>query len=87
MGALPRTAIGKWGFYSTVIFVVLFIAGASDVAMPFPSFVIFGIGITGMVLNVVAFVKKDRSVTGILVGALVGAFIIFWLGGELLFPH
>lgn len=87
MGALPRSAIGKWGFYCTITFALLFIAAATDVAMPFPSFVIFGIGIAGLILNVIAFVRKDRSITGILVGAMVGAFLVFWVGGELLFPH
>ena len=40
-----------------------------------------------MILNVIAFIKKDFSWLGVIIGVLVGAFVIFWVGGELLFPH
>lgn len=43
---LPKSKIGKWGFYLSVTFAVLFV-----IALP------------------------------------IGAFVIFWVGGELLFPQ
>lgn len=87
MPLLPKSKIGTWGFYLTVAFAVLFLLAASANIIFFPSFVIFAFGVAGVILNVIAFIKKDFSWLGVIIGVLVGVFVIFWIGGELLFPH
>lgn len=52
-----------------------------------PSLIIFGVGIAGLVLNIIAVFKRERALFFFIIGGLIGAFVIFWVGGELLFPH
>lgn len=83
---LPKTQMGKWGFGITIGFVVLFVLKVL-LSLPVPSFLIFGIGIWGIALNVWAVIRKERGILFFVVGGLVAAFVLFWIGGELLFPH
>ncbi len=86
MTIFPTTKTGQWGFWLTVGFALTFVL---KVLFPFPlpSPAIFTIGIAGVVLNVMALFRKERAVLFYVVGGLIGAFVIFWVGGELLFPH
>ncbi|MFM6971319.1 MAG: hypothetical protein ACKOWH_01865 [Rhodoluna sp.] len=64
-----------------------FVAKASGLPLPIPSMVIFAAGIAGVVLTVIALIKKDRAWLQLIIGLPIAAFVIFWVGGELLFPH
>lgn len=87
MRPLPNSSFGRWGFYCTLAFLVLFAAKASGMLISAPSLIVFAVGTAGLILNVIAFIKKDRSFIGVVLGALVGSFIILWMAGELLFQH
>jgi hypothetical protein len=55
--------------------------------LPLMSLAIFGVGIAGLVLGMVAVViKKDHALFTYL-PLLTGAYCIFWIAGELLYPH
>jgi hypothetical protein len=84
--AWPSTPLGAWALGIIAAFVVLFVLKAT-VGFPLISFAVFGIGILGVILGVVATIRRDYSWSLIIVGGLVALFIIFWGGGELLFPH
>lgn len=86
ISVMPQTQMGKWGFWITLAFVGLFIL-KTTVSLPMPSFLIFGIGIWGTALNVWAVIRKERSILFFVLAVIVTAFILFWIGGELLFPH
>ncbi|MFM6980215.1 MAG: hypothetical protein ACKOWE_02285 [Micrococcales bacterium] len=83
---MPKTTLGKIGLASTLAFVIL-MALKLAALMPVPSFLIFGLGIAATVVNVIAVIKKDRSLLLIVVGAMVALFVIFFVGAEILFPH
>lgn len=84
--AWPATRLGAWALGFVVAFVALFVLKVT-IGLPLVSFVIFGVGILGVVLAIVAVARRERSLVMMIVGGLVGAFILFWLGGELLLPH
>ena len=87
MQLLPKSRVGKWGFYLSIAFAVLFVLAASFNIMFMPAFGIFAIGIAGLVLTIIALFKRDRAWLQLLMALPIGAFVIFWVGGELLFPH
>lgn len=84
--ALPRTPLGWWGGGLVVAFVALFLLKVSF-PLPLPTPAIFVIGGVGVILAVIAIARGERSVVLMVLGGLVGAFILFWVGGELIFPH
>lgn len=83
---LPATGSGKWGLGLLLAFVVLFLLKAV-VPFPLPSMLIFAIGLVGLFLALVALFKRDWSIAMIAAAVLIGGFILFWVVGELLFPH
>lgn len=87
MSLLPHTKIGQWRFYLSVAFAILFVLKTTSLPIPVPSPVIFAIGIAGLVLTVIALIKRDRAWLQLVIALPIGAFVIFWVGGELLFPH
>ena len=86
MTFLPKTASGRWGFGLSLAFVVLFVLKVV-VPIPLPSMAIFAVGIAGVVLNVIALFRGERSILFYVLGGLISSFVLFWVGGELLFPH
>ncbi len=83
---LPRTKTGNWAGMVSVAFIFLFTAKVLW-QIPIMSYAIFAIGLAGFALGVVAiFVKKDHALFTYL-PLLTGAFCIFWIAGELLYPH
>ena len=82
----PAGPRGRWGLGLMVAFAALFALKASG-AVPLPTFVIFGIGIIGAILGVVAVTRGERSPVLVMVGGLITTLLLFWLAGELLFPH
>ena len=87
--ALPKRQTGWWGLALTLAFVLLFWLKVANlgVPVPLPSFALFAIGLVGLVLNIWAFVRGDRSWVLLLIGGLIGAFMLLWIFGELAFPH
>ncbi len=83
---MPRTVPGRWGFWLSVAFAALFVLKVT-VSFPLPSPVIFAVGIAGVVMNIIAIVKRERAIVFFVMAGVIGAFVIFWVGGELLFPH
>ncbi len=86
LSVMPQTTFGKWGFWLSIAFAVLFVLKAT-ISFPLPSLLIFAAGIAGLVLNIIAIFRKERAIVFFLIAGLIGAFVIFWVGGELLFPH
>ncbi|MBP1743763.1 MAG: hypothetical protein H6Q58_741 [Firmicutes bacterium] len=80
---LPRTKTGNWAGMVSVAFIILFTSKVLF-AIPLMSYAIFGIGIAGLALGVVAvFVKKDHALFTYL-PLLTGAFCVFWIAAELM---
>ena len=86
MTFLPKTTVGKWGLSLSLVFAILLLVKIA-VALPLPSMVIFGIGIAGVVLNIIALFRNERSIVFYVIGGAISSFVLFWVGGELLFPH
>jgi hypothetical protein len=82
----PAQRLGWWGLGVTLGFVMLFLLRVGA-AFPLPSPLIFGAGVIGVVLSVWAVVRGERSLVLMIVAVVVAAFVLFWVGGELLFPH
>ena len=82
----PTSTLGLAALGLLTAFALLF-ALKVTVGFPLVSFAIFGIGILGVLVGVVAVIRRDVSWTLIVFGGLVAAFILFWTGGEILFPH
>ena len=87
--AFPSHQLGWWGLGLTVAFVALFALKVANlqVALPMPSFAIFGVGLVGLGFNLWAFIRGDRSWVLLIFGGLIGAFMLLWIFGELAFPH
>jgi hypothetical protein len=86
VSVMPVTKFGAWGFWLSVAFVGLFVLKITT-PFPLPSPIIFAVGGVGLILNIVALVRRERAALFFIVGLLVGLFVVFWVGGELLFPH
>ena len=82
----PKATIGWVGLWLTLAFVVLFVLKVG-ISFPLPSYAIFGLGVLGIIANIWAIVKGERSLATLLFGGLVGLFAIVWILAELLFPH
>lgn len=86
MKVLPITRWGSWGLWLLVGFAGLFVLKAT-VSIPVPSMVIFGVGIGGIIATIVALIRRERSVLFFALGGVIAVFLLFWLVGELVFPH
>ena len=82
----PAKRLGWWGLGVTLAFILLFVLKVG-VAFPLPSPLIFGVGVIGVVLSIWAVVRGDRSLVLIILAAVVAVFVLFFVGGELLFPR
>ncbi|MEN9966877.1 MAG: hypothetical protein RL036_110 [Actinomycetota bacterium] len=83
---MPKSVLGRVGFYLTLLFVVLFVAKLA-IGFPVPSIVIIAEGLLGSVLSTVAFFKGDRATAMLLFSGLVGGFILFLIALEFAFPR
>jgi hypothetical protein len=86
MTFFPKTRVGTWGLSLSSAFALLFVLKVT-LSIPVPSFAIFGVGILGVILNVIALFRGERSIIFYVFGGLISSFVLFWVGGELLFPH
>lgn len=86
MTFLPKTTTGKWGLSLSLAFAVLLVIKIA-VALPLPSPFIFAIGLTGVVLNIIALFRNERSIVFYVLGGAISSLVLFWAGAELLFPH
>jgi hypothetical protein len=83
---LPRTKTGNWAGMVSVAFIFLFTSKVLF-ALPMVSFAIFGVGLVGFALGIVAvFVKKDHALFTYL-SLLTGVFCIVWIVAEMMNPH
>jgi hypothetical protein len=87
--AFPKHQLGWWGLGLTAAFVLLFALKVANpgIALPLPTFAIFGVGLVGLALNIWVFFLKDRSWVLLIFGGLIGAFMVLWIFGEVAFPH
>lgn len=69
-----------------VMFVAIFVIKITG-RIPVPSFAIFGEGFVGSILGLIALIRKDRSIALLISSAVIGLFIVLFVGAELLFPH
>jgi len=83
---LPRTKTGNWAGMVSVAFIFLFTSKVLF-ALPLMSFAIFGVGLAGLALGIVAVVTKKDHALFTYLPLLTGAFCIFWIAGELMYPH
>jgi hypothetical protein len=86
MTLLPKTSSGKWGLGLCLAFALLFVLKVL-IPLPVPSPVIFAVGIAGFIVSVIALFLGERSIVFYVIGGLISSFVLFWVGGELLFPH
>jgi hypothetical protein len=86
MTFLPKTTSGKWGLGLSLAFALLFVLKVL-IPIPVPSPAIFGVGIAGFIVSVIALFRGERSLVFYVLGGLISSFVLFWVGGELLFPH
>jgi len=83
---LPRTKTGNWAGMVSVAFIFLFTSKVLF-ALPMVSFAIFGVGLVGFALGIVAvFVKKDHALFTYL-SLLTGVFSTVWIVAEMMNPH
>ena len=83
---MPKSVLGRVGFYQTLLFVVLFVAKLA-IGFPVPSIAIIVEGLLGSVLSTVAFFRGDRATAMLMISGLVGGFILFLIALEFAFPH
>ena len=86
LNVTPKLLAGWVGLWLTLGFVVLFVLKVG-VSFALPSYVIFGLGILGVIANVWALFKGERSLATLVFGGLVGLFAVVWILAEWLFPH
>lgn len=80
---LPRSRLGKWGFFLSLSFILLLFAQIQFSLIPLPVFSVMALGVAGFVLSITAFIKKDRAL-GTLLSIIIGAVIIFVFGSILI---
>ena len=85
----PKIQLGWWGLGLTLAFLLMLTLRIFNpgIPLPFPSFVIFGVGILGLVLNLWAFILGDRSWVTLFIGGSINAFMVTWLVAEIALPH
>ena len=82
----PKEMPGWVGLWLTLAFVALFVLKVA-VSIPVPSYAIFALGILGLIANVWAVARGERSLATLGFGGLVGLFAVIWILAEVLFPH
>lgn len=82
----PATKAGHWATGLEIAFLLLMAGKFSRIGLPLPSFGIFGLGIAGFVVAIIALARKDRAIT-VWLALIVGLLSTLWTFGELLWPH
>jgi len=82
----PATKMGYWAIGLEIAFLLLMVAKFSRLGLPLPSFGIFGLGIAGFIVAVIALFRKDRALT-VWLALVIGLLPVLWTAGELLWPH
>ena len=98
---IPITTLGKWSIWLIIAVIVLFIifqllvasgqrGGTtffSNLALSIPMLIAGTSGILAFFTGIISIIKsKERSVLTFITTA-IGFFILFFVSGELLFPH
>lgn len=92
MHFMPRSKIGKWLFWISIvgvlmIYIPFWFAMAFDISIPIPSgFVAVMLVTLSGICSMVLLFGKDRAIA-LIISALLGLFGIFMIVGELVFPH
>lgn len=74
----PKKSLGKIAFICSAVFVILMAIKMTTHGIPIPSFAIASVGILGLILGIIAVIKKDRSIATYL-AILVGIVILVFL--------
>jgi len=83
---IPKSNLGKCSVGLSIAFIIL-IWLKIQFSIHVMTFAIAALGLTGFVTSLVSIFKnKDRAVLTFL-PILVGLIIIFWITGEIMFPH
>ena len=82
----PATKAGHWATGLEIAFLLLMAGKFSRIGLPLPSFGIFGLGIAGFVVAIIALARKDRAIT-VWLALIVGLLPTLWTFGELFWPH
>jgi len=98
---MPKTRLGKWSIWLIIAFILLFTTfqllvasgqrgGAtffSNLVLSVPMLIAGISGISAFFTGIIGIIKsKERSVLTF-VATIIGFFILFFVLGELLFPH
>lgn len=83
---LPKNILGKWSMGLSIAFIILIFLKMRGL-IPIMTFLIAALGLVGFITSIVSIIKnKDRSLL-IFLPILVGLIIIFWIAGEVIYPH
>lgn len=74
----PKTSLGKIAFICSAVFIILITIKMTVHGIPVPTFAIGFVGILGLILGIIAVIKKDRSLATYL-AILVGIVILVFL--------
>lgn len=91
---LPKTRLGKWSVGLIIIFFLLFVMGNLIVRLQGPKFLLsipmFGAGATAILAfftGIISIIKnKERSIP-VFVATLIGLLVLWFVLGEILYPH
>lgn len=86
MPFLPKSILGKWSIGLSISFIIL-IWLKIQFEIPVSTFLIAALGLAGFFTSIVSIIKnKDRGVL-YFIPILVGLIIIWWIAGEMIYPH
>lgn len=79
---LPRSRLGKWGFFFSLVFVALLFAQIQFSLVHLPFRALLALELAGLILSIIAFFKKDRAF-GTVISLIIGAVVVFVFGSIL----
>lgn len=86
MKFLPKSIQGILGFGISILFDLLLVAKFS-LPIPVSPQTIFGGILLGLVLSLIAWLRKDRSWSLVIFALPTGAFVLVWTIAEVIWPH
>ena len=96
---MPGTKLGSWSFWLGVTFVVMFLINSlvfmptsgeapwRQVILPFYGITMMLSGLAAGIVGLVAVIRQHERSLLVWLTLLPGAFVLFFLLGEFLFPH
>lgn len=86
MTLLPKNTLGKWSIGLSAVFIIL-IWLKIQFNIPVMTFLIAALGLAGFFTSIVSIIKYKEKTLLYLIPILVGLVIIWWIAGEIMYPH